>query len=74
MKDVNDHKTGDLFSEEATGARRMVYFWPDGEWVDKEDFRPSEWAYRSDDYGLLVLPENTSDEEIERILASDEKT
>lgn len=44
---------------------RYIYFWPDGSWVDKEDFNRAEYSYKSDDYGMLVLPLETTDEEVD---------
>jgi hypothetical protein len=46
---------------------RYIYFWPDGTWVDKEEYNLADWAHKSDDYGLIVLPLGTPDEEVDRI-------
>lgn len=47
---------------------RYIYFWPDGCWVDRDEYVSSDWGHRSDDYGLLVLPPDSSDEEVDFIV------
>ena len=49
-------------------GRRYVYFWPDGCWVDRDDYRASDWNHKSDDFGLLVLPADADDSIVDRIV------
>lgn len=47
---------------------RYVYFWPDGCWVDMDEYDPAKWSHKSDDFGLLVLPPDASDEEVDYVV------
>lgn len=47
---------------------RYIYYWPDGTWIDRDETGLHEMSHMSDDFGLLVLPLDTSDEEIDVII------
>lgn len=42
----------------------IIYYWSDGTWVTCDEYNEAEYSWKSDDFGVLVVPIESSDEEI----------
>lgn len=43
---------------------QIIYAWPDGTWINSDEYTESEYSWKSDDFVILKLPPDYSDEEI----------
>ena len=46
----------------------IVYYWPDGTWCEKYDL-DEYLSWKSDDFGEIIIDNNMSDEDIDRLIA-----
>lgn len=46
---------------------RVIYFWPDGTWCDYQDLMGC-LRWKSDDFTVLHLPEDTSDSLVDSVV------
>ena len=45
-----------------------ILYWPDGTWVEKDDFKEAEWGWKGDDYGTLEVPSSSDEDDINRLV------
>lgn len=41
-----------------------VQVWPDGDWVETDDYNELDYSHKSDDYTVLEIKDGWSDDEI----------
>jgi hypothetical protein len=47
---------------------RIIYYWADGTWVDKEEYSEAGYAYKSDDFGTVELADDFDDEDVDKFI------
>lgn len=47
---------------------RIIYFWQDSTWVDKEEYSEAEYAYKSDDFTKAELADDFDDEDVDEFV------
>ena len=45
---------------------RIVYAWPDGTWVDSEEYSEAEYSWKSDDFSIISLPADSDENDVTR--------
>ena len=44
---------------------RLIFYWADGTWVDADEYNEAEYSYKSDDFGIIRIPDEMADSEID---------
>lgn len=48
----------------------VIFYWSDGTWVPADEYRESEFGFKGDDFGIIALPSDSSDSDIETEIAN----
>ena len=48
----------------------IIFYWADGTWVPADEYTEAEYGWKSDDFGIITVPIDSSDEEIDMEIAS----
>lgn len=48
----------------------VIFYWPDGTWVPADDYRESEFGFKGDDFGIISMPIDSTDADIEMEIAT----